>query len=306
MISADLHRILEGEIRQRGLPQDFLQTVEKYYLPVAREIALAQQKKQHTLLVSFNGSQGSGKSTITAFLRLILIHHFDLFTVEVSIDDFYLKRDERLALAKKVHPLFATRGVPGTHDVSLANETLNCLKLCSEYHPCKIPVFNKAIDDRFEKSKWPTVQQNVRIILFEGWCNHAPVQTAEELTQPVNELELNEDERAVWRKYSNGQLDYYHRVLFSEADLLVYLQVPSFEKVYEWRGLQEKKLAQLNNDTDSALMDELQLKRFIQHYERITRSCLITLPEKADIVLKLNIHHGIDEVKLKSGITSNV
>ena len=304
MMNPDLKRLLEQEIQQRGLPDNFLMTVEQSYWPVAQAIAHAQIDKQDTLLVSFNGSQGSGKSTITAFLRLILTHQFDLFTVEASIDDFYHTREQRKLLANSIHPLFATRGVPGTHDVSLANETLSCLRLCSEIHPCRIPLFDKAIDDRLPRSQWPTVAQDVRVILFEGWCNHAPVQSPEALIDPVNDLERNEDKKAVWRKYANDQLEYYHRILFSEADLLVFLQVPSFEKVFEWRGLQEKKLAEKvklhqSDDAPSAVMDEAQLKRFIQHYERITRACLDTLPEHADIVLKMNSGHGIDAVTIK-------
>ena len=41
-------------------------------------------------------------------------------------------------------------------------------------------------------------------------------------------------------------------------------------------------------------MNEVQLKRFIQHYERITRLCLQKLPAQADIVLYLNAEHAID------------
>ena len=156
------------------------------------------------------------------------------------------------------------------------------------------------------------IQQKVSIILFEGWCNHAPVQSPEALRNPVNKLEREEDSELIWRTYANQQLETYHRLLFSDADMLIYLQVPSFEKVYEWRGLQEKKLAlqnQQNADLKLRVMDEQQLARFIHHYERITRSCLTELPESADIVLQLNAGHGIDNVKIKtnsSALGSNI
>jgi len=39
--------------------------------------------------------------------------------VEVlSLDDFYLGHAARLQLARDIHPLLATRGVPGTHDIA--------------------------------------------------------------------------------------------------------------------------------------------------------------------------------------------
>lgn len=297
-LSSPLKAILQQEILQRNLPSDFMQTVESSYLPVAEEIRRLKTKKKSVLVVNFNGSQGSGKSTITAFLRLILIHEFALNTVEISIDDFYHTQQKRLQLASEIHPLLKTRGVPGTHDVELASETIACLACCSETHECAIPRFNKAVDDRDDKGNWPVVNEAVDIVLFEGWCNHAPVLSSQELERPVNELEKNEDSDAVWRTYANEQLKIYHQRLFDKTDVLIYLQIPSFEKVFEWRGLQEKKLAQASGSGNHAVMNEKQLLRFIQHYERITRSCLDALPSIADIVLKLDANHAIESVQI--------
>ncbi|MCK4709050.1 MAG: phosphoribulokinase [Gammaproteobacteria bacterium] len=297
--SKSLKKMLQQEIQRRSLPDDFMLTVRRWYLPVAEQISQAKRKSQESLLVSFNGSQGSGKSTITAFLRLILIHHFELNTVEVSIDDFYLTRQSRLQLASDVHPLFETRGVPGTHDVKLITETFNCLQHCSPRYPCVVPQFDKASDDRKPQSEWPVIKDPVDIILFEGWCNHAPVESAQQLELAINDLERDEDSEGRWRSYSNQQLAEYHRLFFDQADMLIYLKVPSFEKVYEWRGLQEQKLAKQNKREKNAVMDERQLHRFIQHYERITRSCLKKLPASADIVLYLNGNHAIESIKIK-------
>ena len=293
-ISAEFGALLAQEIERRRLPGDFIETIERWYFPLAQKIC--QQKQSETLLVSFNGAQGTGKSTLTAFLSLILRHHFDLHTVEISIDDFYLTHEQRQQLAKHIHPLLATRGVPGTHDVDLALATIQCLQSCSAEQPCALPQFDKAIDDRVPESQWREVSQAVDVILFEGWCNHAPVQSTQELQLPVNRLEREEDAQGIWRNYANEQLKRYHQQLFSLADLLVFLQAPSFEKVYEWRGLQEQKLKQQAVDT-SKVMNEDQLRRFIEHYERITRASLDALPRQADIVLKLNDEHAICAMK---------
>jgi D-glycerate 3-kinase len=288
--------LLAEEIAQRSLPADFIETIERCYFPLAQQIQ--RQKQSETLLVSFNGAQGSGKSTLTVFLRLILTHHFHLYTVEISIDDFYLTRQQRMQLAKDIHPLLATRGVPGTHDVDLAVKTIQCLQNCSAQQPCSIPQFDKAIDDRSPKQKWRTLSQPVDVILFEGWCNHAPVQAQEDLLYPVNRLESKEDAQGIWRRYANEQLKIYHQKLFKLADLLVFLKIPSFEKVYEWRGLQEKKLTK-QADSAERVMDENQLRRFIEHYERITRHCLKTLPAVADIVISLDDSHSIQSIETK-------
>jgi len=72
----------------------------------------------------------------------------------------------------------------------------------------------------------------------------------------------------------------------------VMLRAPSFEQVYEWRGLQEHKLAATRGAGD-AMMDEAELQRFIQHYERLTRHCLQTLPQRADVVFQLDAGHRV-------------
>lgn len=293
MLTPEFRSLLIEEINQRHLPGDFLSSIEQWYVPLAQLIVECKQHtEKETLLISFNGAQGSGKSTLTAFLRLILMHQFALNTVDMSIDDFYLTHAERVELSKQVHPLFITRGVPGTHDVMLAKNIIQCLQHCAESEPCSIPVFDKAIDDRRPQSDWLTINQPVDIILFEGWCNHSPVQPEAELHQPINRFEREEDAQAVWRSYVNEQLKLYHDELFSLSDMLVFLQVPGFEKVYEWRGLQEKKLAQSGGE-NKAVMNERQLERFIHHYERITRYTLAHLADDADVVLKLNEQHGI-------------
>ena len=290
---------LQTEIERHALPAEFLDTVQRWYLPVADSIADARERNGKTLLVSFNGAQGTGKSTLTAFLKLLLREQFGWYTVELSLDDFYLTHEQRRQLAAEVHPLFATRGVPGTHDTTLAADTFTCLMHCNADHPCALPSFDKASDDRRPHDQWIKVDRPVDIILFEGWCNHAPVQSDAELQQPVNELEREEDSAGVWRRYANDQLRKYHHDVFARAGLLVHLQAPSFEMVYEWRGLQERKLARSAGADRRGVMNEHQLMRFIQHYERITRACLQTLPQQADVLLQLDAGHTIHSLSFR-------
>ena len=297
---------VQQQIQSLALPEYFLETVECWYLPLAQQIANLKSDHSDTLLVSFNGSQGSGKSTMTAFLCLILKNQFKLNTLEVSIDDFYLTRAGRQALAEQVHPLLLTRGVPGTHDVALAQQTFDCLRHCSGDNPCQVPSFDKAIDDRKPQNEWNKVEKKVDVILFEGWCNHAPVQSSRQLEQPINTLERDEDIHAIWRTYVNDQLRQYHESLFNLADYLVFLQAPSFEKVYEWRGLQESKLADQVDKSKPGIMNTAQLKRFIQHYERITRSCMDELPKIADVIVRLDDAHQIVSMETKSEEPSHV
>lgn len=285
--------------------------IENSYYPLAEK--LLAKRKDGPLLICINGAQGTGKSTLTQFLKVILEsmtdEHVDNLGADnrsaknkqaaaFSIDDFYLTREQRQQLAHKIHPLFSTRGVPGTHDLELMKSVINDLL---EGSTTKIPVFNKAIDDREAPENWQTISKPVDYILFEGWCVLSPPQHDHELDQPVNELEKDEDPNTEWRRYANLKLTEYHEQLFSLADVSIMLQPPDFEHVYQWRELQEDKLRNTTQMATHKLMDSAELKRFIQHYERITRHTLEQLPAMVDYLLPVDRHHNITGIIENNG-----
>lgn len=291
---------IKSLILEHKLPDDFLEVVDSIYRPLAEAIAAENSRIGRTLLVGVNGSQGSGKTTLNAFL-LILLEELGCHAVGISIDDFYHTKATRLELAKELHPLFATRGVPGTHDLPLAIATIDALKRASKDYPVKVPRFNKAVDDREPEERWTVVSQTVDVIVLEGWCVASPICEEQELQSPINELEANEDSDGQWRRSVNDFLKQYHRELFCQIDYLVFLKVPGFEQVYEWRSLQEKKLAEswhesTHDSKGCAIMNESQLKRFIQHYERISRKTFANLAPKANAVLEIDQHHVITDL----------
>jgi len=293
---------LAALIEAQSLPSDFKHTVEKWYIPLLHQIKA--KKPSSTMLLGVQGTQGSGKSTLAEFIKVLAEHMYQLNVVSLSQDDFYLTQAERITLAEQVHPLFTTRGVPGTHDIPLAIDTINALKAADASSQVDIPRFNKAIDDRAPKADWDTINGPVDLVIFEGWCVGCGPQADEALDAPTNELEANEDSSGAWRRFVNEALKGNYKELHDMLDALVVLQAPSFDCVYEWRWLQEQKLAEkLKNAPDGAatkLLDENSLKRFISHYERLTNHCLNTLPNKADWVLTLEKDHSITQLRSKA------
>ena len=69
-------------------------------------------------------------------------------------------------MSKKIHPLFMTRGVPGTHDINLINKKIIQLKK-KKFKTVLIPKFDKSIDDRLKKSKWIKVKKQPNIIILK-------------------------------------------------------------------------------------------------------------------------------------------
>ncbi|NIQ98039.1 MAG: hypothetical protein GWN87_30710, partial [Desulfuromonadales bacterium] len=203
-------------------------------LPLAAYLARATEGAGCQVL-GISGGQGAGKSTLSGLLTEILALGFGKKAVTFSIDDIYLCHDERQQLAADVHPLLATRGVPGTHDPRLGLYLLEQLKVAGEGDIVHLPVFDKAIDDRLPPDRWRTVEGPLDLVIFEGWCIGAMPQTEEELQTPVNELERHEDAEGIWRQFVNDELSGPYLELFAAIDILLMLKVPGMEQVYQWR-----------------------------------------------------------------------
>jgi len=253
-----LHSLIEKE----ALPNGFASLAMDYYLPLADAIQSWAQSSNTPLVIGINGAQGTGKSTMSKVLALALEHKHSLKTAIISIDDIYLTRAERTQLATEIHPLFQTRGVPGTHDTELGIQLIQQLK--------------------------------DGIILFEGWCVGAIAQSDDLLETPCNQLEADEDSGATWRTFANQQLQGSYTELFQLIDKLVMLKAPDFECVYQWRKTQEEKLR--NNTQGDAIMNEQQIARFIMHYERLTRWMFEEMPQRANCTITLSPDHSIAQV----------
>ena len=287
-------------LQNHRMPEASAEALARVYLPLAAWVL--RQKGEAPLLLGINGAQGSGKSTLCDFLRLILEQCHDQRVAVLSIDDLYLTRAERQALSREVHPLLITRGVPGTHDVELGLATLNRLRSAVETDLTPLPAFDKASDDRRPAEDWPVFRGRPDILLFEGWCVGATPQPKAALREPVNALERDEDADGRWRFYVNRRLETDYRRLFAELDRLIFLRVPGMDRVLEWRTLQEQKLA-ATAGAGRHVMDAATIRRFVMHYERLTRHNLADLPARADVTLSLDDDHGFGAVAF--GITGN-
>lgn len=270
---------IEALIAAEELPADYSEVVERHWRPLAREIATRAGLKQ-PLVVGINGAQGSGKTTLCRFLELLLAEQ-SVRTMTLALDDLYLTRAERQRLAAAEHALFATRGVPGTHDVALGEAILDAAKAGERI---SLPRFDKAQDDRAASGE--TVDGPVQVVLFEGWCVGAAPQPAMALRAPVNRLEREEDADGRWRREINRRLASDYAALFRRIDWLVMLRVEGFDAVRANRRLQEEKLAG-RNPAGAGVMGEAALERFLMHYERLTRWMLEEMPARADIVIPI-------------------
>lgn len=251
------------------------------------------------LLLGICGAQGSGKSTLARQLAGALQAQ-GLKLAVVSLDDLYLSRARRRQLASSVHPLLATRGVPGTHDVDFGIRLMRQLRQLAAGESLPLPRFDKATDDPYPQSAWPVVTGPLDLILFEGWCIGVPPQADEALASPVNALEQTADADGHWRGYVNQQLATAYSTLFAELDRLIFLQIPDWSAVMRWRSQQEAQTARQSGG-GAALMDQAELARFIQHYERLSRHALRCMPARCDVLRRLGPEHQVLDQRISAG-----
>ena len=302
-LSSKTQERIKQAIADQRLPTEFVNTVNQYYALLSQRLYKTHyQKKLNQGLKFFGiqGSQGSGKSTCASFLKLILESEYGLKVVVSSIDDFYLTREERQHLANDVHPLFLTRGVPGTHDIQLLLNVFKAAKMAKSF---TLPIFDKSIDDRAAPDQFQTIDSAVDIVILEGWCVGISAQNTQELNTPINDLEEKEDSDARWRTGVNNALSGEYQTLFSQLDVLISLQAPSFECVLGWRQLQEDKMiAKLKREGKSIerAQSKDELIRFISHYQRLTEHALMTMPSKADYVLQLGPDHQFTDLRVNT------
>jgi D-glycerate 3-kinase len=226
-------------------------------------IAKARARRPEPPLIGVSGAQGSGKSHhcrayVAAHPR---VAHF-------SLDDVYFTKAERAQLAKRFHPLFATRGPPGAHAVGLALATIAALRNAQPSSETPLPRFDKASDDRAPEETWPRFNGRPDAILFDGWCLGALPDDFG--PAPINTVESEEDPDGRWRAQINKDLAERYQPFFASFDAIIYLQPPSWEIVRAWRGQQECETLGRALTAD----DEARLDRFLMHYERLTRAMM--------------------------------
>jgi len=295
-----INDVLKAFIKAEKLPTEYTSVAREHFLPLVSQIKSHHKSANEAILVGINGAQGSGKSTLSALLNALINQTTQLRSIAISLDDFYLTKAQRVELSLDQHPLFKTRGVPGTHDIQLLTNTIESLKGGLS---CIIPRFDKACDDRSPEVHSQEVEHAIDVIILEGWCVGTPAQSELELTKPVNSLEAQEDFYAKWRRYANDQLAGPYKRAFEHIDFMVMLRAPSFDTVFRWRCEQEQKLreraaqsSEITNHSKNSQtigMSNSQIQRFIQHYQRITEHGLNNLAPHCDVVFELDADRNI-------------
>ena len=273
--------------------------IKSFLIPLCFWISKKADKKK-PYFVGLAGGQGTGKTTISSLIKIILIKYFKLKVFKISIDDFYKTRKDRIRLSKRIHPMLLTRGVPGTHDINMMLSFFKKIK-SKKFKRLKLPTFNKAIDDRFSKKHWYDLKNKPDVIIFEGWCVGAKSEKNNTLKKAINSMERAKDHKQIWRKFVNQQLKSKYKNLYSQLNCLVYLNAKNFRLLQKWRLKQERKLLlKSKKKLKLKIMNTQNVLDFMQTYQRITQNMFRSMPRYASIILNLNSYHQIKSAVYKN------
>jgi len=272
--------------------------IKSFLIPLCFWISKNAEKNK-PYFVGLAGGQGTGKTTISSLIKIILTKFFKLKVFKISIDDFYKTRNERINLSKKIHPMLLIRGVPGTHDIDMMLRFFRKVK-SKNFKRIKLPTFNKAIDDRFNKKNWYDLKNKPDVIIFEGWCVGAKSEKINTLKKTINSMEKIEDQKQIWRKYVNQQLKSKYKNLYAQLNCLIFLKAKNFSLLQKWRLKQERKLKLTSKrNSNLKIMNRGDVIKFMQTYQRITQNMFRNVPKYASIILNLNTNHQIKSAVYK-------
>lgn len=259
-----------------------IEYIEKNYLKI-----LFKLKSKNKIMIA--GSQGSGKSSLSKLIKLYLEKFCYKSVVIISMDDFYLSKSQRAQLSKNIHPLFLTRGVPGTHDLELMNKKIK--QIFKKEFPIYLPIFDKVSDTR--KRTYKKVLK-ADVIVFEGWCAGAQPVDLNYLQKNFNNLEKHKDKNFIWRNSYNKYLNEYQK-LFSQFNFFIYFQFNQWDHVLNWKYKQELELRDKKKD----LGLKKYLREFIQYYEKVSKWMHLKVPKYCNILIKLDAHQKIKSINLR-------
>ena len=259
-----------------------IEYIEKNYLKI-----LFKLKSKNKIMIA--GSQGSGKSSLSKLIKLYLEKFCYKSVVIISMDDFYLSKNQRTQLSKNIHPLFLTRGVPGTHDLELMNKKIK--QILNKEFPIYLPIFDKVSDSR--KKTYKKILK-ADVVIFEGWCAGSQPVDQNYLQKNFNNLEKHKDKNFIWRNSYNRYLNEYQK-LFSQFNFFIYFQFNQWDHVLNWKYKQELELRDKKKD----LGLKKYLREFIQYYEKVSKWMHLKVPKYCNILIKLDAHQKIKSINLR-------
>ena len=271
---------------------DIRETLSNLWLPLAIQLAEYRREMPRPFIQGILGGQGTGKSTLSSILRLIL-RHLGYNALCLSLDDLYKTYSERQILSKQ-DPRLIWRGPPGTQDIELGLTVLDRLRHPSQQAAIEVP--------RFDKSAWggagdrsrSQVVEGVDIVLFEGWfVGVRPIEPSAFDTAPPPIL--TEGDRQFARDMNARLQDYLP--LWERLDRLILLYPVDYRISVQWRCQAERQMMAAGKSG----MTDAEIEQFVNYFWKALHPELFIKPltgkpEWVDMVIEIDRDRSVGAV----------
>jgi D-glycerate 3-kinase len=255
------------------------------WLPLALQLKQIRDAANQPLIQGILGGQGTGKTTLTQILQ-ILLAEMGYRAVGWSIDDLYKTYEERCQLRQQDARL-KWRGPPGTHDIELGIQTLNQIRHTSPETVVSLPRFDKSLHGGEGDRTTPEAVQGVDILLFEGWflgVRPVPASQFDQAPPPIQ----SEADRAFARRMNDRLQDYLP--LWDCLDRLLVLYPEDYRISKTWRLQAEH---QMKAKGKTGMSDEA-IHAFVEYFWKALHPELFITPLKhngdyTDLVVEINL-----------------
>lgn len=280
------HKNIIQWCRERGIKKDERESLGllwTFWLPLAISLAETRQELGRTPIQGILGGQGTGKTTLTKILSLLL-QHLGYTTATLSLDDLYKTHVERQEL-QKTDPRLIWRGPPGTHDIDLGIEVIDRCLQQEQTKKILIPRFDKSAHNGSGDRIKSEAITSADIVLFEGWfLGVRPLvpRTLERKIEPINS-----PEDVQFAKDSNERLKAY-LPLWDKLDRLLVLYPEDYRLGKQWRTEAERQMIAKGNRG----MSDAEIDRFVDYFWRSLHpnlfiKPLISNPSLVDLVVEI-------------------
>ncbi|MEH2151145.1 glycerate kinase [Nostoc sp.] len=271
-------------------PKEMLQVLWDLWLPLGIKLASQRQQLERPLIQGILGGQGTGKTTMSKVLSLIL-DQLGYRTVSLSLDDLYKTYSDRLVLRQQ-DPRLIWRGPPGTHDIDLG---LNVLDQIRQFQsPVMLPRFDKSAYGGAGDRTNPETVTNIDIVLFEGWfVGVRPIDP--DLFDTAPPPILTDEDKAFARDLNLRLHDYLP--LWERLDSLIVLYPTDYRCSLEWRKQAEQQMIAAGKSG----MSNAEIEQFVNYFWRSLHPELFIKPlvkdaTAVDLVIKIHPDHSFGEV----------
>ncbi|MBD1843738.1 glycerate kinase [Cyanobacteria bacterium FACHB-63] len=263
-----------------------IETIWNLWLPLAMQIA-EWKPRDRGLIQGFLGGQGTGKTTLTRILTVIL-SQLGYRAISWSIDDLYLPYVDRVALRTR-DPRMVRRGPPGTHDVQLGIEILTQFQ--QGQFPIALPRFDKSAFGGEGDRTQPESINHADIVLFEGWFVGVRPIESEFRVAPI----VTKDDQQFAREM-NQQLKNY-LPLWELLDRLIVLYVPDYQLSKQWRKQAEHRMIAQGKPG----MSDAEIDQFVEYFWKALHPELFITPmveqsKTVDLVLEIGAEHTVTRI----------